>query len=340
MTHGSLFSGIGGFDLAAQWMGWKNVFHCDINPFCQKILNHYWPNAKSYTDIKQTDFSIYRGKIDVLSGGFPCQPFSVAGQRKGAEDDRYLWPEMLRVIDEIRPTWVIGENVAGLVSMVQPETYKTHVESQTDFFGETNKEIVSEYQQYVIETVCSDLERIGYSVQPVIIPACAVGAPHRMDRIWFIAYRTDSGTESLRGQEVSFYGSESITNASSKQSSEPKSSKQRKISESKQRKLRGSDRENDSSYSECSRGIQILHDLQGWQSNGEFTHSTYEQNYWTNFPTQSPVCSGYDGLPRNLDGITFPKWRAESIKAYGNAVVPQVVFEIYKTIESLTPTLV
>ncbi|HAE65726.1 MAG TPA: DNA (cytosine-5-)-methyltransferase, partial [Sphingobacterium sp.] len=179
MTHGSLFSGIGGFDLAAQWMGWQNIFHCEINPFCQKILKYYWPNADSYTDIKQTDFSIYRGKIDVLSGGFPCQPFSTAGKRKGAEDDRYLWPEMLRAIDEIRPTWVIGENVAGLASMVQPEAYKTNVESQINIQGEVDQETVLEYQQYVTETVCSDLEHLGYSVQPIIIPACATGAPHR-----------------------------------------------------------------------------------------------------------------------------------------------------------------
>jgi len=86
MRHGSLFSGIGGFDLAAEWMGWENVFHCEWNEFGRKVLNHYWPNAKSYEDITQTDFSIHRGKIDVLTGGFPCQPYSNAGKRLGKED--------------------------------------------------------------------------------------------------------------------------------------------------------------------------------------------------------------------------------------------------------------
>lgn len=119
-THGSLFSGIGGPEIAAEEMGWKNMFHCEINPFGRKILDYWFPNSKSYEDITKTNFTEWRGKINVLTGGFPCQPFSCAGQRKGAEDDRYLWPEMLRAIREIQPDWVVGENVAGILSMVQP----------------------------------------------------------------------------------------------------------------------------------------------------------------------------------------------------------------------------
>jgi len=101
MTHASLFSGIGGFDLAAEWMGWENVFHCEINPFGQKILKYYWPKAISYGDITKTDFTIWRSRVDIITGGFPCQPFSIAGKRKGTADDRHLWPEMLRAIQEI-----------------------------------------------------------------------------------------------------------------------------------------------------------------------------------------------------------------------------------------------
>lgn len=115
-THGSLFSGIGGFDLAAQWMGWENAFHCEINPFARQILKYYWPKAVAYADIKQTDFTIWRGKINVLTGGFPCQPYSIAGNRKGTEDDRHLWPEMLRAIRQIAPRIVVGENVHGFVN--------------------------------------------------------------------------------------------------------------------------------------------------------------------------------------------------------------------------------
>ena len=110
MNHASLFSGIGGFDLAAREVGWNNVFQCEIDPFCQSVLKYYFPKTVLYEDIKRTDFTSWKGKIDVLTGGFPCQPFSVAGQRKGADDNRYLWLEMLRVIRETRPLWVIGEN--------------------------------------------------------------------------------------------------------------------------------------------------------------------------------------------------------------------------------------
>ena len=116
MKHGSLFSGIGGFDLAAEWMGWENVFHCEWNPFGQKVLKHHFPKSISYNDITKTDFSIHRGDIDIITGGFPCQPYSTAGLRKGKADERHLFPEMLRAIKEIQPTWIIGENVRGLVS--------------------------------------------------------------------------------------------------------------------------------------------------------------------------------------------------------------------------------
>ena len=178
LTHGSLFSGIGGPEIAAEIMGWKNVFHCEINPFGRKILDYWFPNSKSYEDITKTDFTEWRGKINVLTGGFPCQPFSCAGQRKGAEDDRYLWPEMLRAIREIQPDWVVGENVAGILSMVQPGS-ETALGREESLFGEVDRERILHQQEYVVETVCNDLEREGYSVQPVVIPACAVGAPHR-----------------------------------------------------------------------------------------------------------------------------------------------------------------
>jgi DNA (cytosine-5)-methyltransferase 1 len=116
MNHASLFSGIGGFDLAAEWAGWENIFHCEWNPFGQKVLKHHFPNSISYHDIKKTDFSIHANEIDILTGGFPCQPYSTAGLRKGKEDERHLWPQMLRAIREIKPGWVVGENVRGLVN--------------------------------------------------------------------------------------------------------------------------------------------------------------------------------------------------------------------------------
>ena len=167
-THGSLFSGIGGPEIAAEEMGWKNMFHCEINPFGRKILDYWFPNSKSYEDITKTNFTEWRGKINVLTGGFPCQPFSCAGQRKGAEDDRYLWPEMLRAIREIQPDWVVGENVAGILSMVQPGS-ETALGREESLFGEVDRKRILHRQEYVVETVCNDLEREGYFVQPVVI---------------------------------------------------------------------------------------------------------------------------------------------------------------------------
>lgn len=172
MKHGSLFSGIGGFDLAAEWMEWENVFHCEWNEFGQKVLKHYWPKAITYADITKTDFTIHRGKIDILTGGFPCQPYSTAGKRLGKEDDRHLWPEMLRAIREIKPRYVVGENVSGLLSW---------------------------NGGLVFDEVQADLEAQGYEVQPVLLPAASVNAPHRRDRIWFVAYSRHAGQE--RGVE-------------------------------------------------------------------------------------------------------------------------------------------
>ncbi|EAY29845.1 DNA (cytosine-5-)-methyltransferase [Microscilla marina] len=195
MRHASLFSGMGGFDLAAERMGWVNVFTVENNPFCQTILRHYWPDTTHYEDIRQTDFTPHYGQIDLLTGGFPCQPFSQAGKRKGINDKRYLWPEMLRAIREIRPTWVLGENVAGIATMVlQPSV--AHLEGGTNAEGETIHRTME--AEAVIHRICEDFEALGYSVQPVVIPACAVEAPHRRDRVWFLAYTHRSAARSSR----------------------------------------------------------------------------------------------------------------------------------------------
>jgi DNA-cytosine methyltransferase len=161
IKHGSLFSGIGGFDLAAEWAGWENRFYCELDPFCRKVLSHYWPLAKQYENIKTTDFKRWAGKIDVLSGGFPCQPYSTAGQRKGKNDERHLWPEMLRAVREIKPSWVVGENVRGLLSW---------------------------NEGVVFDEVQTDLEGEGYQVVPFLLPACGINAPHQRYRVWFVAH--------------------------------------------------------------------------------------------------------------------------------------------------------
>ena len=406
MKHGSLFSGIGGFDLAAEWMGWENVFHCEWNPFGQKVLHHYWPQAIQYHDITQTDFTIYRGTIDILTGGFPCQPYSMAGKRLGKEDERHLWPEMLRAIREIAPRYVVGENVLGL----------------TNWNG-----------GLVFDEVHSDLESAGYEVQAVVIPAAAVNAPHGRDRVWFVARNTnfiqhDSERRIQKGQDIKpcgvckdcltsdtesredngngqggffsksagvdeqrltsdteatqntmrsgcthgepeqertgvreqrntctgssdgFYLSEGLTSDTDSNGQHRRNREHEKYASegrldalgdigtggehglTADTECRGQPRQGENkrpirseenSFGETGR-IDLLHERSGVSGN------------WDKFPTQPPVCGGDDGLSRELDGITFSKWRNESIKAYGNAVVPQVVYQIFKAIQNIT----
>ena len=292
MNHASLFSGIGGFDLAAEWAGWNNIFHCEWNPFGQKVLKHHFPNSISYNDITKTDFTIHKGSIDIITGGFPCQPYSTAGLRKGKADERHLFPEMLRAIKEIRPRWIIGENVRGLVSWSGG---------------------------LVFHEVCADLESEGYEVQPFIIPAAGVNAPHRRERIWFVAYAASVGlckhSQGQRLQSKTFgtqFGldNETITDTNS--------------------------------AGQQAFGIQIPKLGQQIEKKTFCRNSfkpTHSRLQWDAFPIESAICSGNNGIPDELDGITFSKWRKESIKAYGNAIVPQVAFEIFKTINTFEEQL-
>lgn len=344
---------MGGFDLAAEWMGWENLFHCEINEWCQKVLRFHFPKSIQYDDITRTDFTPWRGKVDVLTGGFPCQPFSTAGKRRGAEDDRYLWPEMLRAIREIRPAWVIGENVAGITSMVQPGSEVT-VESQASLFETSDKETLLE-QEYVIETVCRDLEREGYSVQPILIPACGVGAPHKRYRVWFIASdRSDARIEGLRQKRKDkVHGCLVATDTYGEKLQKWLKNNGREIEEENIARL-----DNGVERSCCIRAfadsdnerlstIGITDRISSEEREKkrrclmQYTSNDWpalSAERWKDFPTQPPVCRRNDGLPFDVDylAISFTKWRQESIKAYGNAIVPQVAFEIFKAIETST----
>ena len=384
MTHGSFFSGIGGFDLAAEMMGWDNKFHCEIEEFPRKVLDYYWPNAQSYEDIKSADFSVWRNKIDILTGGFPCQPYSQAGKREGKNDERHLWPFMLEGIRTIQPKWIVGENV----------------------FGITNWN-----EGLVFEEVQADLEAEGYEVQSFILPAAGTGAPHKRDRVWFVAYSRsnghesggsgkdrrkteasegegdqrervrddsrgdgeqgyatytksfghrgseDQGSESLGGGELlqgesegGTMGSETEGRSGKRVATYPKSRRSGGLrDESEEEGTHGSDellgeqhrlssQERDDTDSDSER-------CEGYEFNGtfnEFGKWTREpckpitelyEGAWDGWPTQSPVCGGNDGIPGELDAVTVPRWRRESLKAYGNAVVPQVVLQIFKAID-------
>lgn len=275
-----------------------------------------------------------------------CQPFSLAGQRKGTDDNRYLWPQMLRAIREIRPTWVVGENVAGILTMVQPGA-EVEVGGQASLFGEDYRKRVLHRQEYVIETICRDLEREGYAVQPLLIPACAVGAPHRRDRIWFIAHRTNAGVEAMQ-----FIGENGIyaVGTSSHADGGRHTSCGTSCRVEKERYERAAMSGQRGGRCERFNGLdgfsRIAADPYGKRQKygndqgperrnkpDERFKPQYSTSIWENFPTQPPICSGDDGISGRLDGITFSKWRQESVKAYGNAIVPQVAYEIFKAIE-------
>lgn len=297
-THGSLFSGFDAPSVAASWMGWKNAFHCEINSFCNEILKYWFPDSEHYEDITKTDFSQWKGRIDVLTGGFPCQPFSLAGQRKGADDNRYLWPEMLRAIREIRPTWVIGENVAGILTMVQSGE-ETEMGSQTALFGEDNRKRVLLRQEYVVETICKDLEREGYSVQPLLIPACAIGAPHRRDRVWFVAHRNDAPHPDLDRCRNGKNKQEPLTQCKGT-SNNCFSSKDGVVTYSDSELLQ------DRNY-----GGQ-----EGRKSEKKPIEPPYFPEDWSQFPTQSPVCRGNDGLPVHDNCISLFEERNKMDRDY------------------------
>ena len=167
MNHLDLFSGIGGFSLALERVGFTTVGFCEVDPYCRLLLQKHWKGVTIHHDIKKLEAKDIKEPIDILTGGFPCQPYSVAGKQKGTNDDRYLWPDMFRVIKEVRPTWIIAENVRGIINI---------------------------QDGMVFETVCTDLESEGFEVQAFIIPAAGVGAPHRRERVWIVGYSKHNGS--------------------------------------------------------------------------------------------------------------------------------------------------
>lgn len=333
MNHLGLFEGIGGFSLAARWMGWKTKAWVEINPFSQSILKKHFSDAKGHGDIHTFDGTKWRGKIDIITGGFPCQPFSVAGKRKGTDDERYLWEEMLRVIREIQPTFVVGENVSGIVSMDNGKT---------------------------LSKILSGLESEGYKVQPFVIPACAVQAPHRRDRIWIIAYRESSKSsseffsKSSKKKQREFRRStiQSITpnsdnllqsggldtGTSNKTPKRSQGTNEQKRETSFGQRVRNepSNTNKDATDTDCKRpprqGINRgqVHTKQDKEReiNRVINDSQFEEKW---HEVASKFCRMDDGIPQRLD-----KYRKDRLKALGNAIVPQVAFEIFKILEQYT----
>lgn len=307
LTHLSLFSGIGGLDLAAEWAEFTTVGQCEWADYPTKVLEKHWPNVPRWRDIRTlTGESFYERTgmrtVDVISGGFPCQPFSVAGKRRGKEDDRYLWPEMLRVISELRPAWVVGENVAGIVSMA-------------------------------LDTVLSDMEGLGYACQTIIIPACAVDAPHRRDRCAIVAHDESIG---LQGERP---GGDQIGGARPEKAQPERRCDVLSDADNGGRSLR---RERELPAVEGSGGAWANH------GGGAPEHAGGERR-----PAQPGLGGVADGISPWLDrGMSEPgfwlpepleiprvrenvKGRINRLKSLGNAVVPQQFYPVFQAIADI-----
>lgn len=334
ITHLDLFSGIGGMSLASESAGILTVGFCEWADYPTKVLEKHWPDVPKWRDIRTlTRESFYEQTglrtVDVVSGGFPCQPFSVAGKRRGKEDDRYLWPEMLRVIEEIRPTWVIGENVAGIVKMA-------------------------------LDTVLSDLESIGYSCQAFIIPACAVNAPHRRDRCAIVAY-TDSKrcnqfiTSALTGKKESACGANNEDFAIQADSYSKSTVFKRDWTFQNRQQNRHSDvccyvpnANNGCGIVRRNGELQTVAEVEGARAdNGGRTQEYVAGKRWAVEPKMGRVV---DGLSSWMDGVVngvFPdepdiprvainiNARIHRLKCLGNAVVPAQFYPIFKAIAEI-----
>lgn len=277
-----LFSGIGGFSLGLEAAGMETVAFCEQNKFCQKILAQHWPTLPIHSDITELNGYEYRGSVELVCGGFPCQPFSVAGKQLGAEDDRALWPEMLRVIREVAPRWVIGENVSGIIPME-------------------------------LDKVLSDLEREGYTCWTFVLPACAVDAHHRRDRVWVLAHSlcglggkgiiSEHGDQSdKRGEATQRRNNPEGSRLDGETVPHPHGSRQQ----------RGS----------VSVGIQSEH------SNPDISGDTRRQQ-------TAPVWLAEPNVARVANGIPN---RSHRLKALGNAVVPPLVAEIGRIVMEFDQT--
>ena len=346
LTHLSLFSGIGGLDLAAEWAVFTTVGQCEWADYPTKVLEKHWPDVERWRDIRTlTKESFYERTglhtVDVISGGFPCQPFSVAGKQKGKGDDRYLWPEMLRVIRELAPSWVVGENVPGILRIAG-------------------------------KTVCADLEREGYAVTVFNFEAAAVGASHRRERVFFVGERTTMENTShgrckqqgilpkqQRGTEP-FSAGKGCSEWASSSMPEDVADTMRHRSETGTTNSPGGEERYTAKLVNCgedvaipcseretergNEGFQQTTSLKGTGANNRRGTQEYVGREWR--PVESRLGMLVDGIPAELGG----HWRVEpdiprvangvpnrvnQLKAYGNAVVPQQAYPIFKAIAEI-----
>ena len=307
-THLDLFSGIGGFALAAKWNGYRTVGFCDNEPYAQAVLKKHWPEVPCHKDIREVRGELYAG-VTLLTGGFPCQPFSVAGKQRGKDDNRYLWPEMLRVIQEAKPAWIIGENVAGIVNLA-------------------------------LDQVCADLEGQGYEVEPIIVPACAVDAPHRRDRVWIVGHSKLDGlaacktigglfdeSEEQRGKIEEWESSgtscasSDVADTNGGQFSE-RESERKSVQISGEGSQRICDVANAISQRGCGGNSEREYAEDAGQSSRDSRDNSRGMATWLPEPNVGRVAHGVPNRVAKLRGL-------------GNAIVPQVASEIIRCINRI-----
>jgi len=322
LTHVDLFSGIGGFTLAAEWAGFKTIVFCEKDEFCQKILQKrfraviadstrnctrkgrqefqqgrrfVWDNKKPLIpDIRDFDGTKWRGAT-LLTGGFPCQPFSVAGKQRGKEDDRYLWPEMFRVIKEAKPHWILAENVAGIVRVA-------------------------------LDTVLSDLESEDYETGTVVIPACGLNAPHRRYRVWIIGYSKCDGWKYSSSINAETTERERTFESSNSDALDTRIKESRRISNFGWEKVAevGKTNSNASDSLSITRWTEQKIEFGGKTRIEVGEHRRISQREWNEnwLEVATRLCRVDDGIPNRVDRL----------KALGNAIVPQIAYEIIKRI--------
>lgn len=348
LTHISTFTGIGGIDLGFEWAGFTSIATCENKKFPAKIIKKRFPNAEHHGDIFTTDFTKYAGRVTVFSGGFPCQPFSIAGLRKGENDDRFLWPQMLRAIGESQPSWVVAENVLGITSMVKPESY-------LEVEGEKGR---VRYFQKILPEIIQSLKNLGYSFPesygglPIVlsIPAASVGAPHIRQRIFIVAHKNANGLADGRMQaawskwfdrnpgtagqvwdvanydringNLSGFHPERLPQFESSEvfggnASNTICAGRSKGEQEHEPELHHSDDKERRADADANMpGQEELH------ASTEPTKPRFDSGLpltaWREWPSQSPVCGRDDGIPNRVDRL----------EALGNAVVPQIPYII------------
>ena len=326
--HLDLFSGIGGFALAAYWAGFETVAFCEQDRFCQGVLGRHWPHVPIIDDVHDFRGGDY-GATDLLTGGFPCQPFSTAGQRRGEKDDRALWPQMARVIQEARPTWILAENVAGIVSLG-------------------------------IDDVLADLEGMEYACQTFIVPACAVGAPHRRDRVWIVGNAEHDGftsseergrlqsesKEQGRSDQIgqskgTGSASEDVADSASGRCEERETQRQPENDIGKKGERRRTDSRNvaDSDHQRQLQQKRRLDYIRGRSGNrNKDVHDCERQKRDAKSDVgllahglSAELVHGWDREPEGVPRVTGRmKDRVNMLKGLGNAIVPQVAYEFLR----------